>query len=92
MRTSSIDGSAVAIVGEGVAAAIKEAVQDDPKAYGLAEEEEEEADALKALSAALSAVEGFGNQIAVLVCAERSVRERLRPSAAFPAAGHAPTA
>lgn len=53
MRTSSVDGSASVIVGEQVAAAVEEAAQNDPRSCGSAEGEE--LDALRVLSAALSA-------------------------------------
>jgi hypothetical protein len=53
MRTSSVDGTAIAIVGEQIAAAVEEAAQNDPRSSGWPEE----VDALRALSAALSASE-----------------------------------
>lgn len=90
MCTNSVTGRVDLILGERVVAAVNEAVQDDPKAYGLADGEE--ADALRALSASLSAVDESGCRIAMLIYAERSVRESLRSSAVLPGAGRVPTA
>ena len=90
MRTNSVTAPADLILGERVAAAVEEAVQNDPKTYGFADVEEVEA--LRALSTALSTVDDSGNEIAVLMRAERSVRETLRSSAVLPAAGRVPTA
>ncbi|KVO77132.1 hypothetical protein WL80_07415 [Burkholderia ubonensis] len=65
MRTSSVDGSAVAIVGERVAAAVEEAAQNDPCSCGLVEGEE--VDALRALSAALRASEDFSRTMSAVL-------------------------
>ena len=90
MRTNSGTAPADLILGERVAAAVEEAVQNDPKAYGYADGEETEA--LRALSTALSDADDFGSQIAVLMRAERSAREMLRSSEVPPGADLAPTA
>ncbi|WP_414451495.1 hypothetical protein AB4851_22390 [Burkholderia sp. 22PA0099] len=82
MRKNSGSGPVDLILGEQVAEAVKEAVHDDPNAYGIADGEE--AEALKALSMTLSAIDEFGNQIAVLVRAERGTRDVLRSSGVFP--------
>ncbi|KVR82650.1 hypothetical protein WK27_21260 [Burkholderia vietnamiensis] len=67
MRTSSVDGSAVAIVGEQIAAAVDEAARNDPHSCGFAEGEE--VDALRALSAALSASEDFNRTVSAVLAA-----------------------
>lgn len=90
MRTNSGADTASQVLGERVVAAVEEAARNDSGAYGRADGEE--VDALTALSAALSASEGFGNQIATLLRAERSAREELRSSAALTGEGRAPTA
>lgn len=63
MGTSPIVGSTVAMVGEQVAAAVEEAAKNDPRLSGLADGEE--VDALRALSAALSASEEFNAAVAL---------------------------
>ncbi|KVO02875.1 hypothetical protein WJ71_16800 [Burkholderia ubonensis] len=65
MRTSFVAGSAVTIVGEQVAAAVEEAAQNDPRSCGLAEGDE--VDALRALSAALSASEDFSRAMSAVL-------------------------
>lgn len=90
MRTNSVTAPADLIIGERVAAAVEEAVQNDPKTYGFADEEE--AGALRALLTALSAVDDSGNEIAVLMRAELGVRETLRSSAVLPEASRVQTA
>lgn len=65
MRTSSVAGSAVAIVGEQIAAAVDEAARNDPHSCGFAEGEE--VDALRALSAALSASEDLSRTVSAVL-------------------------
>ena len=65
MRTRSGDASAVAIVGEQIAAAIDEAAQNDLRSFGIAGEEE--LDALRVLSAALSASEDFSTSVSAVL-------------------------
>ncbi|MDR8786701.1 hypothetical protein C6T59_31465 [Burkholderia multivorans] len=65
MGTSPIDSSAVAMVGEQVAAAVEEAAQNDPRSCGLSDAEP--VDALRALSAALSASDDLARTVSTVL-------------------------